>query len=440
VAEKAIAQGSALSTQHSALVNWLARLGLHYGWVVVAVTFPTVLVAAGLRAAPAVLIRPWEAEFGWDRAAIGLMIAINLVLYGAASPISGRLIDKFGPRRIALVSVVVATVGTVCGLFVRELWQLYLVWGVAVGLGCGGVAMVLSATVANRWFVGKRGLVTGILGAGTSAGQLVFVPSMMALTVTEGWRAGVMLFAGLLGVVILPLLFLLFRNSPADVGLRPFGAAPQAAGGPAGAAGEAPAYTLGQAVRTVDFWLLAGSYFICGYTTNGLIGTHLIPHAIDHGIPEVATAGVIGLMGMMNVLGTIASGMLTDRYDPRRLLAVYYFFRGMSLFLLPFIQDVRLLAVFAVLYGLDWLATVPPTVALTGDRFGRASLGSIFGWIFLSHQLGGATASYLAGALYVAQGNYYAAFISAGVTAVIAAGLGFGVRRPHAAKPAPAAA
>jgi sugar phosphate permease len=411
---------------------------VHYGWVVVAVTFPTVLVAAGLRAAPAVMIRPWEAEFGWDRAAIGLMIAINLVLYGAASPISGRLIDRFGPRRIALVSVAIATVGTVCGLFVRELWQLYLVWGVAIGLGCGGVAQVLAATVASRWFAARRGLVTGILGAGTSAGQLVFVPSMMALTVTEGWRAGVLLFASLLGMVILPLLFLLFRNSPADVGLRPFGASPQAAGGPAAA--DAPSTTLRQAIRTTDFWLLAGSYFICGYTTNGLIGTHLIPHAIDHGIGEVATAGVIGLMGMMNVLGTIASGMLTDRFDPRRLLAVYYFFRGLSLFILPFIQDVRLLAVFAVLYGLDWLATVPPTVALTGDRFGRASLGSIFGWIFLSHQIGGAVASYLAGALYVAQGNYYTAFVSAGITAVIAAGLGFGVRRPLAAQRAPAAA
>lgn len=434
MANNTTAQHSVLGAGRSALVNWVAGLGIHYGWAVVAVTFPTVLVAAGLRASPAVMIRPWETEFGWDRAAISLMIAINLVLYGAASPISGRLIDRFGARRIALASVSLATAGTIGGLFVRELWQLYLVWGVAVGLGAGGTAMVLSATVANRWFAARRGLVTGILGAGTSAGQLVFVPSMMALTVTEGWRSGVMLFAGLLGVVILPLLFLFFRNSPADVGLRPFGAAPAAAGGPATDARTTP---LREAVRTLDFWLLAGSYFICGYTTNGLIGTHLIPHAIDHGIPAVTTAGVIGLMGMMNVLGTIASGMLTDRHDPRRLLAFYYFFRGMSLFIMPFIDDARLLAAFAVLYGLDWLATVPPTVALTGDRFGRGAIGTIFGWIFLSHQLGGAVASYVAGALYVALGDYNAAFISAGFTAIIAAGLGFGVRRPHAPRTAP---
>jgi sugar phosphate permease len=307
---------------------------------------------------------------------------------------------------------------------------------VVIGVGTGGIALVLAATVANRWFVARRGLVTGLLGAGQSAGQLVFVPSLMAIAVGAGWQAGAALLAALLGLLCLPAMLLLFRDQPAEVGLRPFGARPAASGSAAPGMFATP---LGQALRTLDFWLLAGSYFICGYTTNGLIGTHLIPHAADHGISEVATAGVLGLMGMMNVLGTIASGMLCDRYDPRRLLAIYYLGRGAALALLPFITDVRWLAVFAVLYGLDWLATVPPTVTLTGDRFGRLSVGTISGWIFLSHQIGGALASSLGGVLYVTFGNYHLAFFSAAASTVLAAALALNVRRPSpAAAPVPA--
>lgn len=406
----------------------IARWGVHYGWVVVAVTLPTVLITAGLRAAPGVLLRPWEQAFGWDRAALATAVGINLIFYGAASPISGRLIDRFGPRRIALFSLTLTAIGAVSALFVTQLWQLYLTWGVLIGIGTGGSALVLAATVANRWFATRRGLVTGILGGAQSAGQLVFVPALMALAVTAGWQTGVALLAALVALLCLPLMFLFFRDQPADVGLRPFGAQPGAAGA-AAAAADMRRTSLGTALRTLDFWLLAGSFFICGYTTNGLIGTHLIPHAADHGISEVATASVLGLMGMMNILGTVASGMLCDRFDPRRLLAIYYLGRGLALALLPFIADVGLLSVFAVLYGLDWLATVPPTVTLTGDRFGRLSVGTIFGWIFLSHQLGGAVASSLGGVLYVQQGNYTVAFLSAAASTVLAAGLALSVRR-----------
>ena len=413
-----------------------ARWGVHYGWIVVAVTFPTLLITAGLRAAPGVLVLPWEQTFGWSRAALGSVVAVNLVLYGAASPIAGRLIDRFGPRWITLGSLALTTAGTLAALFVTEYWQLLLTWGVVVGLGTGGTALVLAATVANRWFVARRGLVTGILGAGQSAGQLVFVPSLMAIAVAAGWQTGVGLLAALIGLLCLPSMFVFFRNQPSDVGLRRFGAQVSSAGSASAAPGmfRTP---LSQAVRTLDFWLLAGSYFICGYTTNGLIGTHLIPHAADHGISEVATAGVLGLMGMMNILGTVASGMLCDRYDPRRLLAIYYLGRGAALVLLPFITDVRLLAVFAVLYGLDWLATVPPTVTLTGDRFGRLSVGTISGWIFLAHQIGGALASTLGGVLYVVLGNYNLAFFSAAASTVIAAGLALNVRRSRGAEPLP---
>jgi MFS family permease len=413
-----------------------ARWGVHYGWVVVAVTFPTLLVAAGLRAAPGVFLLPWEQTFGWDRAALGTVAALNLLVYGLASPLSGRLIDRYGPRRVTLASLALASAGTMAGLFITAYWQLLVLWGVVIGLGTGGIALVLAATVANRWFVTRRGLVTGLLGAGQSAGQLVFVPSLMAIAVAAGWQAGAALLAALLGLLCLPAMLLLFRDQPAEVGLRPFGARPAATGGATPGLFATP---LGRAVRTLDFWLLAGSYFICGYTTNGLIGTHLIPHAADHGISEVATAGVLGLMGMMNVLGTIASGMLCDRYDPRRLLAIYYLGRGAALALLPFITDVRWLALFAVLYGLDWLATVPPTVTLTGDRFGRLSVGTISGWIFLSHQIGGALASSLGGVLYVTFGNYHLAFFSAAASTVLAAALALNVRRPSpAAAPVPA--
>ncbi len=396
------------------------------------------LVAAGLRASAGVVIKPWEAEFGWDRAAISTIIALSWVAYGIANPLAGRLIDRFGPRRVTLASISLAALGALGTSLVREPWQLYLVWGLAVGLGSGGAANVLAATVANRWFASKRGLVTGILGGGSSAGQLVFLPTLMALTVTEGWRAGLVLLAALLGLLVLPLVFLLLRDRPADVGLRPYGAAETGDAATSGAGAAVRATSIHAAARTTDFWLLAGSFFICGYTTNGLIGTHLIPHAVEHGIPEVATASALGLMGMMNILGTIASGMLVDRYDARRLLACYYTFRGLSLFLLPFVQDVGMLSVFAVIYGLDWLATVPPTINLTADRFGRQSVGAIYGWISLSHQLGGATAAYLGGYVYVWLGSYNVAFFSAGVTAVIAAGLALNVRRGRT--PATAAA
>ena len=418
-----------------------ARAGLHYGWIVVAVTFPTMLVAAGLRASAGVVIKPWEAEFGWNRAAISTIIAVSWIAYGVANPLVGRLIDRFGPRRVTLASIGLATVGALGTALVREPWQLYLVWGVAVGLGSGGAANVLAATVANRWFASRRGLVTGILGGGSSAGQLVFLPTLMALTLAHGWRSGLVLLAALLGFLILPLVYLFLRDQPADVGLRPYGAAAESGAAAASAGGRAVrATSIGAAVRTADFWLLAGSFFICGYTTNGLIGTHLIPHAVEHGIPEVATAGALGLMGMMNILGTIASGMLVDRYDARRLLACYYTFRGLSLFLLPFVQDVGMLSVFAVIYGLDWLATVPPTINLTADRFGRQSVGAIYGWISLSHQIGGAIAAFLGGYVYIWLGNYNAAFLSAGVTAVIAAGLALNVRRSRMPATAPVAA
>jgi len=418
----------------------------YYGWVVVWVVFVALLVSAGVRAAPTVLINPLESELGWGRAAISAAVSVGLLLYGLSGPVAGWLMDRFGPKRLTLLGLAIIGSSTLLGATVTELWQLNLFWGVLSGIGTGIVAPVLGATVANRWFVERRGLVLGILGAAASAGQLVSVPTLMWLVVEVGWRTGTVILAAASLLVILPVL-LFMRDDPARLGLRPYGRgtieSPAAQQSPAPEPGTALADAEGRegsvilrAFRSPVFWLLSGSFFICGATSNGIIGVHFVPHSIDHGIPEVTAASVLALMGAMNFVGTIASGWLTDRYDPRKLLAVYYSGRGLSLLLLPFVTDFGGLAVFAVFFGLDYIATVPPTVALVADRFGRAHVGAVFGWVFFGHQLGAALASYLGGVARDSFGDYQLAFLTAGVLAVMGALLTLGVGR----QPSPAQA
>ncbi|MFN0074110.1 MAG: MFS transporter, partial [Chloroflexota bacterium] len=318
-------------------------------------------------------------------------------------------------------------------LTVGTLWELILWWGVIIGLGTGALALVLGATVANRWFISNRGLATGLLGAGVSAGQLIFIPIMMGLTITYGWRAPIGLSLAFMGIIVLPLTIFLVKDQPADLGLKPLGWRPDAAGS---AVLTEPATRMQDALRTSDFWLLAGSFFVCGVTTNGLIGTHLVPHAVEHGFSEYTAAGALALLGGMNVIGTLASGYLTDRYDPRMLLAVYYGLRSAALILLPLVNEPVGLTAFAIIFGLDWVATVPPTVALTADRFGRASVGTVFGWIFCSHQIGAAFASYAGGLARVWLGDYQAAFVIAAIMGFIAAGISTRVSRPLQIAPA----
>uniref|UniRef100_A0A7C3A702 MFS transporter n=1 Tax=Thermorudis sp. TaxID=1969470 RepID=A0A7C3A702_9BACT len=399
----------------------------YYGWIVVAVTFATLLISAGVRSAPGVFIHPLEVDphLRWSRDAISLAVSIGLVLYGLAGPFGGRLMDRFGPTRVALAGLALMAASTATTAAVSHLWQLHLLWGVLSGVGTGLVAMVLGATVANRWFVARRGLVMGIFGAAASAGQLVFLPLLMWLVVAVGWRSASLALAGLAAAALIPVA-LLMRDDPADLGLRPYGASASAGGG------APPAPTSGvmrRAVATPEFWLLAGSFFVCGATSNGLIGTHFIPHSIDHGIPEVTAAGALALMGAMNFVGTIASGWLTDRFDPRKLLACYYSFRGLSLFLLPFVTDFSGLAVFAVVFGLDYIATVPPTVALAADRFGRQHVGTVFGWVFFAHQVGAGLAAYLGGVTRVALGDYQLAFLAAGALALMGGAMALRISR-----------
>ena len=407
-----------------------------YGWVVVALCFLTTLVGAGIRSAPTVFIHPLEAEFGWSRAEIGFAVSINLLLYGLAAPVSGWLIDRVGARRVMVGSLGCLALGVGLTALMRDYWHLLLLWGAVVGLSAGGTASVLSAAVASRWFVARRGVVLGILNSANSTGQLIFLPLMMTVIVNVGWRGGsVLLFSVALGLI--PFVALWMRDDPTDIGSVPYGSVPAGMSGrAAGSSSEdSERVPLLQAMRSSTFWLLAASYFVCGGTANGLVGTHLIPHAIDRGISEVAAAASVGVMGGLNFVGTTLSGWIIDRVAPKKWLALIFVLRGLSLFILPFVTNFYGLFIFAVIYGLDWFATVAPTIAITSDTFGKRSVGIIYGWIFVFHQLGGAVAATAAGAVRVAMGEYQYAFLAGGVMAMIAAGLALSIRSQRVSPP-----
>ena len=404
---------------------------LHYAWVILAVTCLTVVLTAGVTAVPAVLIHPLEVAFGWDRAAIALAVSINVFLYGLAGPFAGRLMLRVGPRRVMLCSLLLIATGVAASTQIRTVFQLYLLWGVVVGVGTGSTALVLSATVVNRWFTTQRGLALGLLGAASSTGRLVFLP-LLALVVTAlGWQAVGWVVAGGLLVIAVPLVALLMRDTPAALGLAPYGTGYAAASGNAttAPAPEAPLVPLSAALRQGDFWRLWLTFAICGATTNGLIGTHLIPHAIDQGLSAVAAATTLAMMGILDIVGTLGSGWLSDRYDKRVLLAAYYGLRGLSLLYLPYADDLTKLALFGVVYGLDWIATVPPTAGLATDLFGTRSGPILFGWIFFGHQVGAALAAYGGGLLRVWLGTYHVAFTTAGLLALGAAALVLTIRQ-----------
>lgn len=401
------------------------RRAIFYGWVVVAVTAVVVLVTAGVRSAPGAFILSMTDEPGWSTSSVSFAAAMGLVVFGLAGPLSGWLMGRIGVRNVVLPSLVVTSSALVATSLVREIWQLTLFFGLISGLGTGLVASVLGPTVATRWFIKDRGLVTGVLGASNSTGQLIFFPLLTALAVTAGWRAGAIVLAVLTIALVVPVL-LWVRNDPADVGERPLGAVD-------GEISHVPPPDRGimrRAVRTSDFWFLAGTFFVCGATSNGLIGQHFIPHAVDHGFTAVAASGALAVMGVFNFVGTIASGWLTDRWDPRKLLLMYYSFRGLSLFLVPFIHDTMSIGAFAILFGLDYIATVPPTVALVADRFGRRNVGIVYGWVFAAHMIGAAIAAWAAGIVRDSVGDYAPAFVAAGWIAIIAGFAALGIKRP----------
>jgi sugar phosphate permease len=396
-----------------------AALGrrIYYGWVVVGITALTILVASGVRTASTVLVKPVESDLGWSRGAISFAISVGLVLYGLAGPLGGALADRVGPRALMLAALVMAAAASALTAATSALWQFTIVWGALGGIGTGLAAAVLGASVANHWFVKRRGLVTGIFGAATSAGQLIFIPLLIWVIDGAGWRAALLLLA-ITSAALLPAVLLLMRDSPVDLGLRPLGGTDEPRAPQMARSGN----VMRGAVRVPEFWLLAGSYFICGATTIGLISTHFLPHATDEGISETTAAVILSAMGVMNFAGTIAAGWLTDRHDPRLLLAWYYTMRALLLFLLPFMTHPLGLAVFAVLFGLGNIATIPPTVTLAADIFGRRNIGTVFGWIFAAHMFGAAAAAWLSGVARDSLGDYQAAFIT-GSALALAGGL-----------------
>jgi sugar phosphate permease len=423
----------------SRLAAILARRGLHYGWVVVGTTFLTMLVTAAAVGAPGVLLLPLQREFGWSTAAISSALAMRLVLFGLMGPFAAAFINRYGMRNVTLCALALIGSGLALSLAMNRLWQLLLLWGFIVGVGTGLTALVLAATVSLRWFSARRGFIVGLLTASSATGQLVFLPLLAWVATHAGWRSAVLIVCGLLaGAALLVRCFM--RDYPADVGLAPFGAAPPPGEPPASAraprapiAGAAVA-ALREAARSGTFWILFGTFFICGASTNGLIQTHFIPLCSDMGLTEVAAASVLATMGIFDFVGTVASGWLSDRYNPARLLFWYYGLRGLALIYLPFSNfSYSGLSVFALFYGLDWIATVPPTVNLTVQAFGRDKANLVFGWIFAGHQLGAASAALGAGISRTVLQTYLPAFFVSGALCIVAAGLAMhlGSKRPN---------
>lgn len=418
---------------------------LHYAWIVAAVTFVVVLLMAGVRAAPGVLMVPFEEEFGWSRTAISFAVGVNLLLYGAIGPFAAALMDRFGVRRTMALALAATGIGVAGTPAMTQTWQLVMLWGVVVGIGTGFLGWFIAAYIATRWFHTRQGMVMGLLTAANAAGQLVFLPAMAWLTTAAGWRSTSFSLAAIV-VGFVPLLVWLMRDHPADIGMAAYGSItvkppPAAAGNPVRVAFRA----LGEGARTRDFWLLAGSYFVCGASTNGLISTHLIPACIDHGLSEVAGAGLLATTGVFAFIGGTASGWFSDRYDNRILLFWYYGLRGLSLMYLPFALDMPVsgLSLFAVFYGLDWIATGPPTMRLMTGAVGLERTGIMIAWVTAIHQVGGALAAYLGGVLRIAFGTYLEAFMLSGLLCIGAAlmvlFINAGRRQPEPSAPALAA-
>ncbi|MYR54988.1 MFS transporter [Streptomyces sp. SID625] len=411
------------------------RARVHRAWFVAAVTFGTIIGAAAFRSLPGLLFDPLHDEFGWSRGTIGVAVSLNLALYGLTAPFAAALMDRFGIRRVVAFALVVIAVGSVLTVWMTAPWQLWLCWGLLVGLGSGSMALAFAATVTNRWFTERRGLVSGILTAASASGQLIFLPILSWTVQSHGWRPAAVT-VGLAALAVVPFVWLLLRDHPADLGVRPYGATEFVPKPPPvpGAARRTLA-VLFSAVRTGPFWLLAGTFAICGASTNGLIQTHFVPAAHDHGMPVTTAASLLAVIGVFDVAGTIASGWFTDRFEPRRLLAVYYALRGVSLLFLPMLLAPGVhppMVFFIVFYGLDWVATVPPTLALCREHYGEDS-AIVFGWVLASHQVGAALVAYLGGVARDVFGSYDVVWYASGALCAAAALMALVIRRRPAA-------
>lgn len=404
----------------------------YYGWIIVLLTFATLLVSAGIRSLPSVLLIPFQDEFGWSRGSISSVISVGIFLYGLVGPFSASMLLRFGFRKVLICSLSVLGLSLAMTPFIHALWQFELLWGLVSGLATGMMANVLGVTVSNQWFVKRKGLIIGLLTASAATGQLLFLPLFAKLTTDFGWRYAVYIAVASIAVVLVAVAIWM-RNHPYEVGAAPYGATELVKPEPfRGNILIAPLQNLRLAMKHPTFWLLAGTFFFCGFSTNGLIGTHLIAACGDHGMLEVAAAGLLAMMGVFDLFGTTISGWLSDRFDSRKLLFWYYGLRGLSLLFLPFAlssASPAMLVVFSVFYGLDWIATVPPTAKLAGETFGKEKSGMIFGWVVVAHQIGASTAAYGAGVLRDWLGSYSQAFVIAGFVCFVAAIMAMQIRK-----------
>jgi MFS family permease len=416
---------------------------LHPAWIVLGALTLCLLASTGVRSVFGVYIKPMEAEFGWSRGALSMAAAISLLLLGATGPFAGRLADHWGPRTVIVLSLTLLGLGSIASAFVQNLWQVYLTAGVLMAVGAGGAALSTGSAVVARWFDTSRGVAMGLAAGGMSAGQLIVIPLATVLTLYFGWRASFLwLGIGLL-VLVVPIGAWLVRNTPEERGLRALGATgPTQTAAQIVAEQKAARVSVSEAAQTLPFWLLMGSFFVCGYTSNGMVLTHFMPHALEHNFTAMQASTALGVMGAMNILGTIGSGWLCDRFGRRGPLATYYFVRGLSLLFLLYVWNVPSLHVWAAIFGLNYISTVPPTTTMTANIYGRFSVGELSGWIFFAHQVGAALGAALAGWIFEWTGSYSSAFVSAAIMGFVAAGLVLLIREePVRARPlAPAAA
>jgi MFS family permease len=418
---------------------------LHYAWIVIGVTFLALMTGMGVRSNFGVYIKPLEAEFHTTREPVSRINFLALLVFAFMQPAIGAIVDRCGPRLVLAGSMLLAGLGTIGLAYAPSLFWVACLYMLVGGIASGGAAQTAGTSVATRWFATSRGLAIGIAGAGASTGQLIFFPLATWLLLKTGWRFSYLLQGLCMTGVMFPVVAWLARSDPKDVGLEPYGAAEAraaAAAAPAAAAwGEQRRATLAQAARTRDFWLLALGFFVCGYTTTGVIQFHFIPYVADHGFHQMQAANALGLMGALNIVGTTLSGRICDRVGNRLPLSVVYLLRALAILLLLVVRDGVMLTVWAVAFGLTYIASVPPTAGLTADLFGKLAVGQLFGWIYLSHQVGAAVGSWIGGVLYDMSGNYAAAFLSAAALAFVAAAMSYAIREsPRQPLPVPAAA
>lgn len=401
---------------------------LHYGWIMLFAIVLMTFASAGSRFSFGVFVRPMSAELHWGRDQLALAASLNLLLAGLLRPLVGLLADRLGSKLVAMAGVALGGAALILTSYTRELWQFYLAYGVLLAIGYACASPVTVTTLVGHWFARRRSLAMSIGSTGTALGELVTVPLAMLAVLSIGWDNAFRVIAAFMLLLVLPVGFLLLHNRPADKGLRPYGETP---GGTvrSGAAGG-PSMTLGEAVRTGDFWRLSLGFFVCGFTMS-FASTHFVPFAMDMGFEEMAAANALGMVGAFSLAGGLAAGYLGDRFSRKNVLATVYLLRGLAFAVLLQAHDLPTLYLGSFLLGISWTSTSPLTSAIAADRCGLSNLGTIFGTMFTIMPIGSAVGAYLGGLIYEARHGYELTLAASALSGLIAAVVVFGVREPN---------